>query len=492
MPMKIADASGIRSAEAAAVAHGVAEFQLMLDAGRQAAEFIDVLVRRHGFRRIVFLCGTGNNAGDALVAAAFLFGRHPVSLALLRGFEAFHGAAAEAVKLLPEELKRETGEPGAPPEFRSGDLLVDGILGIGIRGEVRREAALWIAAANASRLPVLALDLPSGMAPDTGVGLAPGGEAVRARWTLAFGAPKTGEFTAAGIGFSGALHVADIGLSEYLPDAALEAYTMLEAARDLPRYAPDIHKRRRGSALVMAGSSRYPGAAALATQGCLRAGAGVVRTLYPSGAAPALPAAAIPVPLSGLPEWSGFAADVLVAGPGWGDAYAPEYLERALAFPGRLLLDADALNLLSAHPILWKRRPSCVMTPHPGEVERLRRAFDIPEGLTRPELAAALSGRTGAVVVLKGARTVVAEASGRLSCNCSGSPALATAGSGDVLAGIIGGLLANGLPVYDAARLGAFIHGAAGERCGRGCIADDLPRAAATIIAEIENGLSKW
>ena len=487
--MKIADAGMIRRAETAAVADGTAEFQLMLRAGRQAAEFIAALMVRYGFRRIVFLCGGGNNAGDALVAAALLFDRYPISLHLLRRFEDFKGAAAEAVELLPDELKRTTGEPGAPLELSGGDLLVDGILGIGIHGSVRSDAARWIAEINASRLPVLALDLPSGMDPDTGEGLAPGGEAVRARWTLAFGAPKTGSFTPDGVRFSGALRVADIGLSGYLPDSSVEAYTSAEAVRDLPRYAADIHKRRRGSVLVMAGSPRYPGAAALATLGCLRGGAGVVRTLYPAGAGPSLPAAAIPVALSTLPEWSGFSAEVLVAGPGWGDAFAPEYLARALMFPGKLLLDADALNLLAAHPVLWKRRTPCVMTPHPGEAERLRRAFGIPEGLTRTELAGELAARTGAVIVLKGARTVVADASGRISFNCSGAPALATAGSGDVLAGLIGALLANGLPVYDAARLGVFIHGMAGERCGRGCIADDLPQAAAAVIAEIENAL---
>ena len=117
---------------------------------------------------------------------------------------------------------------------------------------------------------------------------------------------------------------------------------------------------------------------------------------------------------------------------------------------------------------------------------------DIPEGLTRAELAAALAARTGAVVVLKGARTVVADAQGKVLFNCSGAPALATAGSGDVLAGVIGALLANGMSVYDAAKLGVFIHGAAGERCGRGCIADDLPGAVAAIIGEIENGVQKW
>ena len=356
--MKIADAGAVRHAEAAAVAQGISEFQLMLRAGRQAADFIDELVRRYGFSRIVFLCGGGNNAGDALVAAAFLFGRYPISLNLLRRFTDFRGAASEAVKILPDELKQATGESGAPLDFRRGDLLVDGILGIGVNGSVRSDAARWITEINASRLPVLALDLPSGMDPDTGEGHVPGGEAVRARWTLTFGVPKIGAFTTDGIRFSGALHVADIGLTEYLPDSAAEAYTCAEAVRDLPRYAPDIHKRRRGSVLVMAGSPRYPGAAALATLGCLRGGAGVVRTLYPSGATPYLPAAAIPVELSGLPEWSGFPAEVLVAGPGWGDVYAPEYLARALAFPGKLLLDADALNLLAPAPIPLLNRPS--------------------------------------------------------------------------------------------------------------------------------------
>lgn len=236
----------------------------------------------------------------------------------------------------------------------------------------------------------------------------------------------------------------------------------------------------------------------MAALSSLRGGAGLVRSFIPSGVPIRLADAAIPVAIAATeqggfaraPEWSEYpGASALIAGPGWGDDVPVSVLEQVLKFPGRLLLDADALNLLARHPEAWHKRDGVVLTPHSGEAERLRLAFGIPASGTRSEAAAALATRLNAVVVLKGARTVTADGEGSVTLNTSGSPDLATAGSGDVLAGSIGALLANGLETAEAARLGVFIHGRAGEICGRGCIADDLPKAIADVLEKLEKGL---
>ena len=164
-------------------------------------------------------------------------------------------------------------------------------------------------------------------------------------------------------------------------------------------------------------------------------------------------------------------------------------LTEVLRFPGKLLLDADALNLLARHPEIWNAREGVVLTPHPGEAERLRVAFDLPRTGSRGETAAALAERLGAVVVLKGARTVTANGAGELTLNSSGSPDLATAGSGDVLSGLIGAFLANGMDAATAAKLGVFIHGRAGERVGRGLVSDDLPNEISAVMKDLQNGV---
>ena len=497
--MKIVDASGIRAAEAAATADGTPEFVLMKRAGAAAADLISAWMRLYAFSRIVFLCGGGNNAGDALVAATMLHGKFPMSLWLYRPLNAFRGAAASAAAELPEELKRSASADGSAPELAPGDLIVDGMLGIGLSGEVRPDLAAVIARVNASRLPVIALDVPSGMDSDTGVGRCPVGEALHAACTITFGLPKRGLFTVDGTRFSGRLVVARIGLENGADTSECEeAYTEYEAFDDLPRFAADTHKNRRGQLLVMAGSRRYPGAAALTTLAALRGGAGLVRSFIPSGASIRLAAAAIPAKLAATeeggfaaaPDWGEFpVAAALAAGPGWGGDVPLQVLKLVLEFPGRLLLDADALNLLARHPGAWRHRDGVVLTPHPGEAERLRRAFDIPEAKTRGEAAAALATRLGATVVLKGARSVITDGTGKLFFNISGSPDLATAGSGDVLAGLIGAFLANGMAPTAAAKLGVFIHGRAGERRGCGCIADDLPAEISAVMDDLKNGV---
>ena len=488
----------MRAAEAAAIASGTPEFVLMKRAGAAAAELIAAWMRRWHFSRIVFLCGGGNNAGDALVAATLLYGRCPISLRLAKPLGSFRGAAAIAADGLPDGLKAAASCDFADLDLAPGDLIVDGMLGIGLTGEVRPQLAKAIAMVNASRLPVISLDVPSGMDADTGVGCCPGGEAVHAACTVTFGLPKRGLFTPDGSRFSGTLVVADIGLSDGTDSGREDAYTEVEAMASLPRFAADIHKNRRGQLLVMAGSRRYPGAGALAALSALRGGAGLIRSFIPSGVPIRLADASIPVSIAATeqggfahaPEWTNYpGAAALVAGPGWGDDVPVSVLEQVLKFPGRLLLDADALNLLARHPELWHARDGVVLTPHPGEAERLRLAFGIPTSETRSKAAAALAARLNATVVLKGARTVTANEVGSITLNTSGSPDLATAGSGDVLAGLIGALLANGLDAAEAARLGVFIHGRAGETCGRGCIADDLPAAIADVMKKLEKGL---
>lgn len=497
--MRIVDTVGMRAAESAAITSGVPGYVLMKRAGEAAAQMISALMHKYGFSRIVFLCGGGNNAGDALVSAALLYGQFPIRLWALRALDTLKGEAAEAAAEMPEKLRSDIALFPERPDIRRGDLVVDGLLGIGLRGEVRRELSEVIAAVNSTAVPVLALDVPSGMDSDTGEGKCPNGEAVHARWTLTFGMPKKGLFSPSGIGFSGMLRVADIGLAAFVPEPSdgPVAYTAYEAFRALPRYAADIHKNRRGGLLVMAGSRRYPGAAGLAALAGLRGGAGIVRAFYPAGSKIVFPQAVIPVELPAgrggsyvaCPDWSELPADALVAGPGWSDDVTPEALSGVLDFPGKLLLDADALNLLARHPELWRKRAAdTVLTPHPGEAERLRRAWGLPAAADRRTLAAELAVRSGAAVVLKGARTVTADPNGECSFNTSGSPDLATAGSGDALSGLVGAFLANGMSGYDAARLGAFIHGAAGEFCGRSCIADDLPKSFGDVMTHLENG----
>ena len=249
-----------------------------------------------------------------------------------------------------------------------------------------------------------------------------------------------------------------------------------------------MHKNRRGRLLVAAGSASYSGAAVLASRAALRTGAGIVRMVVPATPLAAVPAALI---VSRVADESGCfgpaslpelrrqlaASDAVVAGPGWGTgAGLGDVLSELFAFSGPLLLDADALNVAAREPQRWNMRDNLVLTPHPGEAVRLAAAFGIPTGADRGEFAANLAARLGAVVVLKGPQSVVAAPDGRRSFNTSGSAALATAGSGDVLSGTIGALLAGGaLPAYEAARLGVFLHGLAGEQGGAGTIADDLP-----------------
>ena len=484
--MKIVSVGTMRALERAAVNSGVSEYRLMRRAGIGAAAALERFAKGR-FRRVVFFCGSGNNAGDAVVAAGSL--TLPHVLLPFRPLEELRGAAADAVREFGPRLNVCTDIDAF--DFEPGDLAADALLGTGFSGSsVRAPLDRGLALLGRAGGRVAAFDLPSGLDADSGRAV-PG--TVKARLTLAFGAPKQGMFLREGPELCGRSEVIPIGLDLNGAERALDYdfYTGSDAADASKRPPLTAHKNTRGRVLVLCGSADYPGAAVLASSAALRF-AGLVRSVMAeSGLSFRLPAALIrrclpPGPGGALPpdalkRCADFAAvsDALGAGCGWGSAASPELLKEVLAFPGPVVLDADGLNLLARHPELWSFRSDAVLTPHPGEAARLAAAFGVDGALPRERFAAALAEKLGTTVVLKGFHTCVAAPGRPVSVNSSGGPELAVAGSGDVLAGIITGLLAGGKAPFDGARLGVFLHGLAGDEGGFPLIADELPLLAA-------------
>lgn len=498
--MKAVRIEGMRRAEARLIASGTPGYTLMRRAGEGAAEFLREWIRGRGIRRVVAVIGRGNNGGDALVTAAAL--GLPAKVCAVSPLAELRGEAAQAVADLPGSIPVRVCETLGPEEFRSGDLILDGLLGIGFTGKLRPQFEQFIRVINASRLPVVAMDLPSGLEGDSGE--AASGVAVEAALTLTFGLPKRGLFHGDGPRCCGRLRLIDIGVpEEFTHEEEGEAcYFWRDALADFPRQEFDTHKMRRGRLLIAAGSREYSGAAVLAAHAGLRGGAGLVRLAVPGEPRAQVPAALIlkrvPAAADGgfgtasLERLAALASssDAIAAGSGWGRGpERGEVLSALLDFPGALLLDADALNAAAAEPERWKRRDGVVITPHPGEAGRLAAGFGIDISPDRVAFARALAERLHAVTVLKGAFTVVASPDGEWSINTSGTPALATAGSGDVLTGLIGALLAQRPEEpYRMARLGVFLHGLAGEVGGAGLIADDLPGLFPGIFRRLVSG----
>lgn len=476
----------MRALEKRAVESGVSEYRLMRRAGTGAAALIEEFAANR-FRRVVFFCGSGNNAGDAVVAAGSL--SMPHVLLPFRSLDSLTGAAAEAVKEFAPRLNIVNNISGF--DFEPGDLLVDALLGIGFRGDsVRAPLDLGLQMIKGSRRPVIAFDLPSGLDGDTGVFLP---ETCPAEMTITFGVPKQGLFLKDAPEICGRIEVVPIGLEMDTVPAALdyEYFCRSDAALAVKKTSWYAHKNSRGRVLLLCGSGAYPGAARLAAAGAAHF-AGITRLMtVKTDFSPAVPAAFIcrlldpdpagAIPFDALRNNPDFlsASDVLCAGCGWGSNVSPRLLADVLEFPGTVVLDADGLNLLARNPGVWKKRPGIILTPHPGEGARLADAVGVDKELPREQFAAALAKKLGAVVLLKGFHTVVSTPDGVTFVNGSGGPELAMAGSGDVLAGIIAALAANGYSEAEAARQGAFLHGMAGDM-GRGTvIADDLPKLAA-------------
>ncbi|MET9603835.1 NAD(P)H-hydrate dehydratase [Streptomyces sp. NPDC006512] len=415
-----------------------------------AAVCAGLLTRRRGRvygARVVLLVGPGDNGGDALYAGARLARR---------------GAGVTAVPMDPERvhpggLAALTAAGGRLAESvpARADLVVDGLLGIGGRGGLRPAAA-----ALAERVPegavVVAADLPSGVDADTGETAGP---AVTAGVTVTFGAYKPGLLIDPGASKAGAVRFVDIGLELPAPD--LEALQHADVARLLPAPTASSDKYRRGVVGIVAGSDRYPGAAVLAVAGALRGGAGAVRYVGPRAVAEAV-LARYPETLIGRGR-----VQAWVVGPGIGDGRADEVAEALADGDVPVLVDADGLRGLDG-AVVRGRRAATLLTPHAGEAAALL-------GVDRPSVEAGrlaavrdLAGRYGAAVLLKGSTTLVAAAGAPVRVNPTGTPWLATAGSGDVLSGLAGSLLAAGLGGVDAGSAAAYLHGLAGRRAAAG------------------------
>jgi len=507
--MRLVGAAEMREIDRVAIQElGVPSLTLMDRAGRAVAEAAEALAGPRG--RVLVVAGGGNNGGDGYVAGRLLrgAGRDARVLALVPA--ARLSPDARAVREQAERAGVPVDDVGelAPLETGVGDVVVDALLGTGLarapEGAFAR-AIERIEAARISGARVLAVDVPSGLSADTG---RPPGACVRADRTITFAFLKRGLVLHPGAALAGEVLVADIGIP---PEAArrvpagCELLVELEARLLVPERAPDAHKGDAGRVVVVAGSAGKTGAAHLALTGALRGGAGLV-TL-------AARADAVPLALAGRPEAMSVAlpgagplaradlgallavakgAGALVVGPGIPRGLETGELVRALVERARVpaVLDADALNALAEHAELLRPfEGPVVLTPHPGEMARLCGTTIEAVQADRIGIAAERARAWNAVVVLKGAGTVVASPSDPPTVIGAGTPGLATGGTGDVLAGLTGALLAGGLTPFTAARAAAFVHGRAGEwavrRTGvRGLVAGDLGEAIGAVWAE--------
>ncbi|MET8024860.1 NAD(P)H-hydrate dehydratase [Streptomyces avermitilis] len=461
----------VRSAERSLMARLPEGALMQRAAAGLAAACAQLLGRVYG-RRIVLLVGSGDNGGDALYAGARLARRGAGVTAVLLAVERAH---AEGLAALRRAGGSVTGTGPAEELIRRADLVVDGIVGIGGKGGLRPDAALLAESVERSGAAVVAVDLPSGVDADTGE--VPGA-AVRADLTVTFGTHKPGLLIDPAREYAGSVRLVDIGLE--LPDGPeLEALQHADVARLLPVPGAESDKYRRGVVGIAAGSARYPGAAVLAVAGALRGGAGAVRYVGPAGDAVLARFPETLVSDKG-PKQAG-RVQAWVVGPGAGDDAS--VVAEVLAADVPVLVDADGLRLAGRDAVHGRTAPT-LMTPHAGEAAALLGVSR--EEVERARLASAreLAGRYGATVLLKGSTTLVADSGGgAVRVNSTGTSWLATAGSGDVLSGLAGSLLAAGLPALDAGSVAAYLHGLAGRYAADGApmgahdLAETIPEA---------------
>lgn len=444
----------VRDAEGALMAR-LPEGALMQRAAAGLATVgADVLGRVYG-ARVVVLAGSGSNGGDALYAAARLARRGAGVTAVLLAPERAHTGGLAALRAAGGRV---TGADDGSAAVARAHLVYDGIVGIGGKGGLRPAAVDLMRAAYDARAAVVAVDLPSGVDADTGE---VAGDAVHADVTVTFGTYKPGLLIDPAAGLAGALRLIDIGLDAELGDPAVEALQHADIAAVLPRPSGESDKYRRGVVGVVAGSDRYPGAAVLAVSGAIRGGAGAVRYVG-GGAAAVLARHPEALVSTGSPHAAG-RVQAWVVGPGLGDsAAARAAVAEVLAADVPVLVDADGLRLMSRDAVVARTAPT-VLTPHAGEAAALlgRPREAVEAG--RLEAVRALAARFRATVLLKGSTTLVASPSAAepVRVNSTGTAWLATAGSGDVLSGLAGSLLAASLPAPTAASAAAYLHGLA-------------------------------
>jgi NAD(P)H-hydrate epimerase len=487
---------------------GVAASGLMERAGREVAGAAVRLAGGRYGRRAVVVCGRGNNGGDGFVAARVLDGWGVrVTALLLDDAEPKEPAAANLHALSATGVRvRAWSRAAADRDLARADVAVDAVFGTGFHGAPEGAASEAIRALVASEVPVVAVDIPSGVNGATGQ---IAGEAVRADLTVTFGAPKVGLLLHPGAAHAGVVEVADIGFPADLIASALSLVEAEDVASWLPTRDPDTHKRAAGFAAVVGGSRWMTGAVALMAGGAYRAGAGLVAVGAPASILPVVQGLVREAVFAPLPETdAGTAsggsdrlvevleqADALAIGPGMtrDERTASWIREMVRSSEVPVVLDADGVGAFAGRAdALADRKSDLVLTPHAGEFARL--AGGSAAGLQGDRLTAVreLAVRTGAIVLLKGSRTLVAGPDGAARVNATGSSFLATGGTGDVLTGMIAGLLARGLAPADAASAAAHVHGIAGalagERHGEGTTAGDVLERVPDALAEVTRG----
>ncbi len=439
-----------------------------------------LLPRRYG-ARVALLVGAGNNGGDALYAGATLARRGAQVTAVLLSPDRAHPGGLAALRAA---RGRAVGADQGGGAVRGADAVLDGVVGIGGRGGLRPAAAALAGVARESGAVRVAVDVPSGVDSDTGD--VPGA-VFDADVTVTFGCLKPGLLVGAGAVAAGRVEQVDIGLLPYLPPPRLQVLEAADVARTVPQPGPEDDKYTRGVVGVAAGSKQYTGAAVLATAAAAHGPAGMVR--YAGGAADLIRARLPEVIASDGPPSQAGRVQAWVVGPGIGTDDAGEaMLADVLGTGVPVLVDADGITVLARRPDLLRRRTAAtVVTPHDREFARLAGA---EPGADRLGAARRAAAELGAVVLLKGDATIVARPDATAYVDRAGTPWLATAGSGDVLSGMIGGLLAAGVEPGLAAAAGTYLHGIAGTLAaasGMPTAADVLaavPRAFATTLTQ--------
>jgi len=494
---------------------GIPGVVLMENAARGAARVFLTHFAPALNSHVLILCGRGNNGGDGYVMARYLSEAGlKVTVLVLAEFSKIAGDALGNLEILRrmgleiQEVPSEEQWKKQRRHLKGCEFIIDGLLGTGLNSSVRGFHARVIEEVNRANKPVTAIDIPSGLNADTGQVM---GVAIQAALTITFGFPKIGQLVFPGAGLVGRLVRIDIGIPEAVAERISPRVRLIEAGEfhDLfDSEKPDIHKGNRGHLLVLAGSTGKTGAATLTSLGALRAGAGLVTLGIPKSLNPILENKLTEAMTCPLPETGEFSLSLeaekeifklmegktaVAIGPGLSTHAETSLLVRRIVArcPLPMVIDADGLNALSSDPdALAKCRGRAILTPHPGEMARLA-------GISNPEVQAnrigtaeAFAQKHGCCLVLKGARTVIAEPGGPIHINPTGNPALSSGGSGDVLTGLIGGFLARGWDPARAAVAGVYLHGMAAdllsEEMGQsgilaGELLDVIPRLASSL-----------
>ncbi|GAB4324632.1 MAG: bifunctional ADP-dependent NAD(P)H-hydrate dehydratase/NAD(P)H-hydrate epimerase [Dehalococcoidia bacterium] len=517
--MKLVTVDEMRALERAAIEAGTSEAQLMEEAGLAVAQEAWMLLGTLEGRRILVLAGPGNNGGDGLVAARHL---HDWGADIVVYAPAGRPRDANLEELEHRGIPVASGErdaerAGVRDLISASDLVVDALLGIGRArplepGNPLTEALEALAEARRGVTPpkVVAVDLPTGLDADTG---AVDPHTVTPDITVTFGLPKVGMYQAPGSEYVGQVQVIDIGIPKEAQEAVrLELLTARWTRTALPARPESANKGTFGKVLVIGGSARYRGAPAMAAAAAYRAGAGLVTIACPEEIIPSIASAIAEA--TWLPQASGEHGELpgtvaghlrrelpgyeaVVLGPGLSNTEETRALTWALLadisadVPNGAVIDADALNAIATFDDGPERVPAnAVLTPHPGEMARLMKTTVADVQERRIEVSREAAARFGCVVVLKGAQTVVADAAGRVRLCPFANPLLASAGTGDILAGMIGAYLAQGLKPFDAGALGVYLHAACGESLREeygdaGLLAHELAARLPRVVREV-------